>query len=363
MYTKIIGLREKRRLPRLGKIRLGVKTKSAKTGNEYPTETPYFVCPPEVERVYGKQPTELDVLFPLEDTSITIPQAYEYYGSGKGLKCMGDGETALRMDDTKHDMVERECPCELLEEKKCSKRMHLRVILPSVNIGGIYQIDTSSFNSIIDINSSVDYIRALVGRIALVPLKLKRVKTETHHEGKKQYHYTLKLELEADINFINTLRENTSQILMNAKQCSLPAPLAENPALDEESVIITEEEASLLDKQRNEGLPPARPTVSTPQKKQETSGETKTDTTPPKVKEELKKELAEYCNGVIEYQAEILKEISFFEKEGKEYFMTDVDNPKISDKWAGAALGNLRKRIKKEKDTNSALEKETESEG
>ena len=266
MYTKIIGLSEKRRLPRLGKIRLGVKAKSQKTGNDYPTETPYFVCPPEVEKIYGKQPTELDVLLPLEDTAITIPQAYEYYGSSKGLKCIGDGETALRMKDDTHDMIERECPCELLEQKKCSKRMHLRVILPRVNIGGIYQIDTSSFNSIIDINSSIDYIRALVGRVALVPLKLRRVKTETHHEGKKQFHYTLKLELEADLNFINTLRENTSQILMNTKQCSLPAPLAENPTMDEGATVVDEAEAIELEKQRNEGIK-QKPEISAPKTK------------------------------------------------------------------------------------------------
>lgn len=265
-YTEIKGLSDKRRLPRLGKIRLGLKALSKNSGKEYPTETPYFVCPPEVMKIYGEKPTELDVLFPVEDTAITIPQAYEWYGTGKGLKCIGNGETSLRMDDKTFEMTERECPCEYLESGTCKQRMHLRVILPKVNVGGVYQIDTSSFNSIIDINSSVDYIRALVGRIALVPLKLKRVKTETHHEGKKQNHYTLKLELEADINFINTLRENTARILMTTN--SLPAPVTENPELnDEGTTTITEEEAAKLNKERNPG---GKPIVSMPQEKQAT---------------------------------------------------------------------------------------------
>lgn len=234
--TSIKGLSEQRRLPRLGKIRLGIKKVSQKSGKEYPAETSYFVVPPEVVKVYGETPTELDVMIPVEDLSVIIPQAYEMYGSGKGLKCVGDGEIAYRHDDKTQDMKEIDCPCEHLGHD-CKQRAHLRVILPKINVGGIYEITTSSFNSIIDLNSSVDYIRALIGRIALVPLKLKRVPTETHHDGKKQIHYTLRLELEADINFVNQLRENTARILLQAAQYSLPPPLAENPAMDDGTIV------------------------------------------------------------------------------------------------------------------------------
>src|SRR3990167_6183180 len=95
----IKGLSEQRRLPRLGKIRLGIKKISQRTGKEFPTETSYFVVPPEVAKIYGETPTELDVMIPVEDASVRIPQAYEMYGSGKGLKCIGDGELAYRYDE------------------------------------------------------------------------------------------------------------------------------------------------------------------------------------------------------------------------------------------------------------------------
>jgi len=49
-FTRIKGLSSIRRLPRLGKIRLGIKKVTAK-GKEYPSETDYFVCPAEVCRV------------------------------------------------------------------------------------------------------------------------------------------------------------------------------------------------------------------------------------------------------------------------------------------------------------------------
>ena len=39
-------------LPRIGKIRLGIKKKHS-NGREYPAATDYFVCPPEVQAVYG----------------------------------------------------------------------------------------------------------------------------------------------------------------------------------------------------------------------------------------------------------------------------------------------------------------------
>ena len=244
MFTQIKGLSETRRLPRLGKIRLGIRVKR-RGGNKkcthgkddicmyctYPKETPHFVVPLEVARVYGDKPTELDILLPVNDINVVFPQSYEYYGSSRGLKCTGDGENAMRYNEDTKSMEPVECPCELLSEGKCQQRAHLSVILPKVSVGGIYQIDTGSYNSIVDINSSLDYVTALVGRFAMVPLKLKREPRETHHEGKKQTHYTLRIELEGDIEFLNALRENTNRVLSGPKY-AIPSPVRENPIFD-----------------------------------------------------------------------------------------------------------------------------------
>src|SRR5512136_631184 len=94
-FTRIKDLSDRRRLPRLDKIRLGVKLKSKRTGKEYPCETPYFVCPSEVQKVYGEKPTELDIMLPINDPEAVFPQRYIWYGSAKGAKCMGDGEKAI----------------------------------------------------------------------------------------------------------------------------------------------------------------------------------------------------------------------------------------------------------------------------
>jgi len=245
-FTQIKGISARRRLPRLGKIRLGVKAISKKSGKEYPKETSYFVVPPEVARVYGDQPTILDVMFPMNDVAACFPQMYAHFGKSRGIKCMGDGENALRYNDEKKTMEPRECPCEKLETKECSQRAFLRVILPKVNMGGIYQVDIGSINSITDINSGIDYIRALmmealgVDRFALIPLTLERKPIETHHEGQKQTHYTLRLYPNITIDQLNKLKGDNR--LLSPPQYALPAPVIENPAIDEGAVVEIEED-------------------------------------------------------------------------------------------------------------------------
>lgn len=247
-FTRIEGLSAIRRLPRLGKIRLGVKKVSAK-GKEYPSETKWFVCPPEIRKVYGDEPTELNIMFPLNDTETLFPQSYQWFGSSKGLKCRGDGVSALRLNEDTNVMEERDCPCDLLESGKCKQRASLVFMMPTIKIGGVYQIDFSSYHSIVDINSSLDYALAMLGgRIAMVPFKLRRVPRETHSNGQKQTHYTLQLELDIPLDHAQKIREGENIYLMQKKRYEIEAPPEEtNSAHDskEDGAVIepeTEEE-------------------------------------------------------------------------------------------------------------------------
>ena len=114
-FTSISGLSEVRRLPRLGKIRLGVKVTSMKdTSKSYPKETPYFVCPEEVEKVYGDKPVALKVMLPLNDREACFPQALKWYGNSRGLKCIGNGVIARRAQED-GTTIEMECPCNKLK--------------------------------------------------------------------------------------------------------------------------------------------------------------------------------------------------------------------------------------------------------
>lgn len=181
-FTSIKGVSDALRLPRVGKIHLGIK-KTNGNGKEYPVQTDYFVVAPSdttpeaaattFKAVYGDQPKELDIMFPLNDREDFFPQAYKRY-SGAGLMCKGNGLRAIEMVESQ--LVEKECDpefCEHFASGKCHLRGHLQVMLPTVPGMGIWQIDTGSFNSVRNINSAITFIQTLTGgRVAMIPLKL-----------------------------------------------------------------------------------------------------------------------------------------------------------------------------------------------
>lgn len=249
-FSEIKGVSQKRRMPRLGKIRLGIKVKNQGADPAkcecrgigcfrctHPAETPYFVCPPEVIKVYGQKPTVLDIMFPVNNRAVVFPQALKYYGSSRGLKCIGNGESAVRFSDDKKSQEEIECPCELLEQKKCSKKGTLQFLLPKISLAGVYQIDLGSFNSIVDCNSGIDYIAAFIeaalgikGRFAWIPALLKREPIETHHEGKKQTHFSLHIYPNISIDDMNILKSDTR--VLTSPEYQLPPPENIRPDLD-----------------------------------------------------------------------------------------------------------------------------------
>lgn len=203
----IKGISEVRRLPRLGKIRLGVKETSQKTGNPYPKAVDYFVCNADqstseaaaraFHQVYGDKPRALDIMFPVEDRDQFFPQFYRRYGSGSGLLCKGDGETAVEIDKETGEIREIECDpmeCEWAAKKHCRPVGTLQFLLPKVPGLGAWQIDTSSYHSIVNLNSAIDFVRALTGgRIAMIPLKLIIRPKEVQVEGKKKVVHVMDL--------------------------------------------------------------------------------------------------------------------------------------------------------------------------
>jgi len=79
----IKGVSDVVRLPRLGKIRLGIK-KETDSGTPYPTPTDYFVCPEEVRKVYGEKPRELRIMFPTDDELQWASQYLKCYSATRG---------------------------------------------------------------------------------------------------------------------------------------------------------------------------------------------------------------------------------------------------------------------------------------
>lgn len=247
-FTRIkSSFSQNRRIPRLGRIRLGLKVKKVRQDGssvEFPQETSWFVVPPEVESVYGPKCTELDIMLPSDNEEAVFPQSLAWFGRSKGLRCKGDGEMAERLNEQTGQWEPRQCPCEHYRTKEnprgeCTEQGILMFILPKVSMGGTYQLRTGSYNSVVDVNSGLDYVRALIGRISMVPLKLRRVARETHADGKRQVHYTLSLTLDATVEGVNQLRGDTSRILSHA-QLQIEGPAEENPCFDPPDITETE---------------------------------------------------------------------------------------------------------------------------
>ena len=202
----IKGVSEIVRLPRLGKIRLGVK-KEADSGAEYPSPTDYFVCPDEVIKVFGDKPKDLRIMFPTEDESQWAAQYLKCYSASRGLICRGDGETAVaRVDVLTGEIVTREAvetelreiscapsTCAYYRRKQCRRVMNLQFLLPDCPGFGVYQLDTSSYHSIVNINSGIDFIQGICQRISMIPLSLKLVEREVQPDGKRKTVHVLRL--------------------------------------------------------------------------------------------------------------------------------------------------------------------------
>jgi hypothetical protein len=202
----IKGVSEVVRLPRLGKIRLGIK-KEGDAGTIYPSPTDYFVCPDEVKKVFGDKPKELRIMFPTDDESQWATQYLKCYSATRGLICRGDGDTAIARVDISTGTIAikeasntelREIPCNpdtcvFYQRSQCRRVMSLQFLLPDCPGFGVYQLNTSSFHSIVNVNSSIKLIRGICQRISMIPLSLKLIEQVVQPEGVKKTVHVLSL--------------------------------------------------------------------------------------------------------------------------------------------------------------------------
>jgi hypothetical protein len=237
---RITGLSDRRYIPRLGKIRLGVKATSAK-GVEYPKEVDFFVCPPEVIEKLGPEPKSLEIYFPCEDEEKFFPQELLRYGQGQIL-CRGNGEEATEIDRSTGEQRCVKCPCPHLTRKEpkpdCSATANLMVIIPAVGMG-CYQIDTHSKSNITQLNSAIDQIRGLLhGRISFVPLTLRRVKKKIQTPGGLVEKALLQLEFTGNIKDVAAYRQGDA---ISRIDFVPPAPVLDGPDLEPTEIVEEED--------------------------------------------------------------------------------------------------------------------------
>ena len=226
----IEGLTDQRRIPRLGIIRLG-ETVVNDAGKEYPKALDYFnfTDAPDVAAVFPGQCRSIyPVMIPNDDEQVFFPtRRVAYRTSGLFCACEdsvtahrafvppeggkpGDAQGLLyiqanKLEVEKGDFFEMPCPgddCPYWKKDQCKNNGRLKIILPTVPGIGVYEIVTSSKNSIRNILNDTRYLRETVAlftgnsdaRIAGIPLRLTLEPMETQTgEGKRQTIFVLRL--------------------------------------------------------------------------------------------------------------------------------------------------------------------------
>jgi len=269
-------LTERPQIPRLGKVRLGDQSGT----NGAPVNQPHFVVPPEVQAIYGEKPTELNVVFLSDDLEKIASQYYRAYNKSNGLICKGDGfradaildESALRKNGgelnveawahgTQGTMVRQNIacagagyegapPCPMYAAKKCGIRGFYQFAIKDVPGLGVYQMDTGSMVSIRKMNGAIELSRQLLGGVAGIPMKLKRVQEEVSPDGKKKKVWMVMLEVDTGLSLTKLMELHSGPVA----QALLP-PVDESDIYDAIDEDVIEGEVVSRDPE-----PPATPT-------------------------------------------------------------------------------------------------------
>ncbi|KKL09582.1 hypothetical protein LCGC14_2564440, partial [marine sediment metagenome] len=158
------------------------------------------------------------------------------------------GEMATRTIDTKtgalanRDTTTSECkvvPCQGRDcpdyGRQCKEVMNLQFLLPDVPGLGVWQIDTSSINSIRNINSAAELIRGVLGRVSMIPLLLtiEPQQVTSPVDGKLKNVHVLNLRVkEKLIDMMKMAQLPPSQVLLPAPdETELPISDDETPDL------------------------------------------------------------------------------------------------------------------------------------
>jgi hypothetical protein len=204
------------RLVRAGHLRIGEKVPT-RNGGERPSKIDYFKFDPEPQfaalaplfhQIYGDRPTRITIALISDDPDKTFNTSYSCYGKGTGLKCRGDGETATRFTD--QGDIEVPCPgpdaCEFARKNGCKSLGMLQFFIQGLPTLHIFQINTGSYNSIVNLDSQIKMFSMLRnGGIGGVWIDLVLMEKEGQADGKRVKFWCLSLDTACALNDVRAL--------------------------------------------------------------------------------------------------------------------------------------------------------------
>ncbi|MBF0406446.1 MAG: hypothetical protein HQM10_03770 [Candidatus Riflebacteria bacterium] len=188
----------RRELAVIGRIKIGglesTKRKTAE-GKEWQAPVKYdhfqiktmdrgqdgnFLVDQALQEKIGEKPRELEIMLLYNDNELNFRTEMAWY-QGRKCLCRGDGEKAQRIDYDKKTVTEICCPCSKKDEPRgCKPHGTLLCILKDAEIaGGVWKFSTTSWNTIANIQSSLDFISLCAGgKLAGIPLSMRLYQKE-----------------------------------------------------------------------------------------------------------------------------------------------------------------------------------------
>lgn len=173
------------RVPVIGKLKIGEKRISSKTGSEYPASLDHFkpegIYASKFTDAFGEAPQNIEILFITDDVHEACNERYELR-DGKKLFAYGDGTTFFVWDNAKKQYIERtktedeellrELPKQL--KSKWEAVLTLRFIIPRIRgVAGVWELTTKGKDSSIPaIVGAFDMVMGMAGTVRNIPFDL-----------------------------------------------------------------------------------------------------------------------------------------------------------------------------------------------
>lgn len=180
------------KLPLLGRIKVGVKQTSQKTGKEFPTSIDWFRADGKYaetfHQVYGPKPNRIQIVFFSNRVEDVCSESYVVRDSGGRLLAEGDGESWRAWSAQKKEYVFGKASIEEVEKKYGSKAavsLTLRFLLPKIpSVFGLWSFTTKGAKSSIPaIRDTFDQVLEMAGVVTNIPFDLTVEKVKSNKPG------------------------------------------------------------------------------------------------------------------------------------------------------------------------------------
>lgn len=190
MNGRIVRAKQGFQLPEVGKVKIGEKAISSKTGKEYPKALDYFIgygkYKSSFDNAFGEKPQTIQIIFISDDPSYSCNEYYELRNSKGDVFGKGDGENFQIWNKDKKQYVEcsiKKIPSLMYDaEQKCNDnvdaknqtkwkvKLTLRFLIVKIpNILGHWSLLTGGeASSIKQIRDTFDFVQNRAGTVTRI---------------------------------------------------------------------------------------------------------------------------------------------------------------------------------------------------